>query len=192
MGKNQGDRQHRGLALAGALLISACGACGPVCEGAQYTTSQGLCVFDEVGHDPALVERTIDILEHQVSLDHGKTIAEQRAQYSLTSINFYAGDPAEGERIAYVNMRHGYVISNRFIIHLYISGLCGSWWLLAHELLHVIHATTVGWPSEYEDSMEAHPEGWFTHRSYHPDINVRSTEYTTGVRLADEFCESDD
>jgi hypothetical protein len=172
------------------VVVLLAGCVEDVCVGSNYTTEQGICVFDaEQTQNTAFVQAVVDIVEEEVMARFNYTFAEIREKYIDTNITFVATETTESNGYpAYTAYTYGPFINKTFEVRVWRAEECRVLQLLAHELVHVIDFTINGIRLEDEYKSENHPKKWFSYPDYSQLENEQSIEYMAQNRVKSELC----
>jgi len=155
-------------------------SCGQdVCVGSDMRTAQGICVFSSgLDVDLEQLNQAINTTEKICKeVDKNCTQLNARQQYQDTSITFLNEEDMleRFDKYALVNSQTG-ILSDDYFEAFVTYKECLTTSALVHELLHVINISMYGFPEPGGFSPEAHPVGWFVHKSHTTEENDNSME----------------
>lgn len=167
------------------LMLSSCGE-AEVCNGSDFETSQGICVFLN-GHDIKKDDLSfaIDVTEKVVSERHPNRFSAKKLNdaYSATSIEFipYVANKTDG----YCKYSKGLLVQEEFriVAEMSTKNNC-QWyyvWIVPHELMHLYLIN--------ENNDDSHKKYWhWDDEDFSSDANMRSMQYEIYSELKPIFC----
>lgn len=163
-------------------LLSACGS--DLCEGKDFETSQGICVFTNgFDVDKDKISYVIDVTEDVVATHHPKKYSWGRLNdmYDIVSIAFEAdlGDDKDG----YTRYEYGPFVRDTFEVVLEHDEKNDCWhyaWILPHEMMHVYLLDV--------DGDDSHKKGWHVHPDFTTEENLNSMQFEIYKKLRCDVC----